>query len=416
MTTAPDYEVTAYFDLPATGGSNIFTLDDPVKGILDSAYVLAGDIATDITSYVRSITTNRGASRAFDQVRAGTCTIELNNSTRAFDQLYSAGPFFGNIVPGKRISVKVAGATIFDGQVESWKYSYGRNNVSTAVVTVVDSLAVLATKELSTAWTPSAGQLPGARLASMLDRAEVAFGSNRALDAGVSTLMADTIPQGTNALVYAQLVTRTDFGRFFASRNNVLTFRDRRANLNSGAQATFVNDGTGLKFASAERLSGIDFLYNYVTAGRRGGSLEIFTNDASIAQYGIRALPDDFGLTDLIVDSDGQAYDYGLYIATNYSLPEDRFSSFTFRMHALDGAAQNLLASLDISSLVRGVWTPDGVGSPVDRYSVVEGISHQIQRNSHTVTVNVGDAVNASPFILDDPIFGVLDGPGVLVF
>lgn len=406
----PVYNVTAYFDLPSTGGSNIFTLDDPVKGILDSIYVLAGDIATDISNYVRTISINRGRSRIFDEMQTGTCVLELSNRTRAFDPLYSPGPFFGNIKPGKRFTVSTNGIAIFDGFVESYRYKYGRNNEPIAVVTLVDALGVLAKKKF-TAWTGTVGQTVGQRLTAMLNRPEVVYGSTRAFDTGASTLQADAIAADTNVLTYGQQLSKSDLGHFFAARDGLLTFTDRRRNLNAGPTVTFINDGTGIGFADVERSTGDELLFNHVTAGRVGGATQIFENPESIAEYGILA----YDATDLLLETDAQAYDYGLFIATNYSTPEDRFASFTIIPDACDPTGQGLLASLDIGSFVRGVYDP-GVGAVVDRYCIVEGINHKLDRNKREVTVFVGDAINRSAFILDDPIFGILDGPGVLIF
>lgn len=406
----PIYTVSAFFDLPATGGSNIFTLDHPTKGILDSSFVLAGNIETNISQYARTISYNRGRSRIFDEMEVGSCVIEFDNRTRAFDPLYSPGPFFGNLKPGKRFTVYENGIPIFDGFVRNYRYKYGRNDEPIAIVTLDDALAVLAKKKFTT-WTGTVGQTVGQRLTTMLDRAEVAFGSARAFDAGASTLQADAIASETNVLAYGQQLAKSDLGRLFASRSGVLTYVDRRHNVNSGPQVTFTNDGTGISFADVERTTGDELLFNHVSASRSGGATQIFENQASIDEYGILS----YDATDLLLETDTQAYEYGLFIATNYSTAEERFSSFTVIPDALDTTKQGLVASLDIGSFVRGIYDP-GTGTVIDRYCIVEGISRKLDRNKREITVFVGDAINNSAFILDDPIFGILDGPGVLVF
>jgi hypothetical protein len=55
----PETKVFIAFDLTAAGGS-YFTLDDTVKGKLNSVYFLGGEILTDVTQYVASVSTNRG--------------------------------------------------------------------------------------------------------------------------------------------------------------------------------------------------------------------------------------------------------------------------------------------------------------------------------------------------------------------
>ena len=409
----PAVTVTAYFDLPTS--DDLFVLDDPVRGVLGSSYVLAGDIATDITQYVRAVPSiNRGRQRTFDVVDVGTCTIELDNRGRVFDSLYSGSPFFGNVVPGKRMSVAVSGMTVFDGEVESYRYTYDRNQVPICVVTLVDALGTLAGKTFD-GWTATSGQTVGQRLTSALNRDEVLFASNRSFDAGVFPLQADSIPANTNALKYAQEVVKSDFGRLFADRRNVLTFRDRRSNINVGATATFSLNGE-FPFIDVQRDTGSELLINRVVAGRRGGATTTFDNLASQAIYGIRGLSGPQTIDDLLLLNDADAFSYGEYIASIYSTPEERFSSFTFIMNRFDMVQQAALAALDINSLVRGIYTPGGLGDPIDRYCIIEGVHHQIQRNRYLLTFYVGDAINRTPFILDDPVLGVLDGPGVLVF
>jgi hypothetical protein len=61
-------------------GLGFFTLDDSVSGLLDSDYVLAGDIAQDITSHVQSITLNRGRSA---QILGDVSTTRTAHSTRS---------------------------------------------------------------------------------------------------------------------------------------------------------------------------------------------------------------------------------------------------------------------------------------------------------------------------------------------
>ena len=72
-----DTTVTVYFDVPTTP---VFTLDDPVAGKLDdTTYVLAGDVAVDISTDVTSVSVNRGRSRWLDEIRVGTASFTVRN-------------------------------------------------------------------------------------------------------------------------------------------------------------------------------------------------------------------------------------------------------------------------------------------------------------------------------------------------
>jgi hypothetical protein len=57
---------------------------------------------TDETAFVRSFTMTRGRQQALDVFQPGTATVEVDNSDRRFDPNYSAGPHFGDLLPGRR--------------------------------------------------------------------------------------------------------------------------------------------------------------------------------------------------------------------------------------------------------------------------------------------------------------------------
>jgi hypothetical protein len=85
----PDTRVRIAFDLAAGGAGNFFTLDDPVKGELDTSPVgLAGDILEDVTDDVRSITVRRGRSRELERYQAGAATVVLDSQDRKYDPSY----------------------------------------------------------------------------------------------------------------------------------------------------------------------------------------------------------------------------------------------------------------------------------------------------------------------------------------
>ena len=54
---------------------------------------------TDISSFVRSGSTNVGRSSEVDDYAAGSLSLTLDNRARTFDPFYSAGPFLGTSTP-----------------------------------------------------------------------------------------------------------------------------------------------------------------------------------------------------------------------------------------------------------------------------------------------------------------------------
>lgn len=395
--------VEFWFDLSATGGV-FFTLDDPVRGKLDDAtFLLAGDLATDVTGTVRSVSIRRGRSRQLDQSQAGSCSVALVNRDRTYDPLHSGSPYDENIVPGKRLSVRVGSIPLFDGLIDDWDIEYQVGGDSTASVVASDALARVAATELpAITWT---SQTSGARVLAVLNRDEVGLGANRSVAAGAETLQADSVSANTNALTYLQGVAVTEQGRLFAAANGVLTFQGRRDSLNQSAEVTFADDGTGVPFVAADIAVGSDLLFNRVVVTRSGGAAQTADDASSQAAYGVRAL----SYSGTLHASNSAADDMADYLVGRYGQPEVRVASVEVAIHALaDDEAASVLA-LELGDVVSVKWTPQGVGAAIDRSHIVEGIEHDIRPAEHRMTVRLGDADRRAFLLLDDAVFGRLD-------
>lgn len=408
--------IRVYFGLEYST-TQYFTLDDDVKGEIDnSTYLIAGEDGEgiDITSDGYEVSIQRGRSRELDEFEVGMCQIMLRNFERTYDNLNTAGTFYGNLVPGKRVEVEMYGQPLFAGTIEDWDLDWSVDGDATATILAVDALGDLGLKEFD-AWTTTASQTAGPRLTAVLDRPEVAFGSNRDLGTGQSTLQADNVTWGSNVLNYCQLVAKSDQGRFFASRENVLTFRDRHDLVGAASTVTFTDDGTGTVFHGVATQTGSELLFNRVGVDREGGTLQTVEDTASQADYGVRSL----SLTGLLMDSDIQSESMAEYLCFIYKDPITRVSSVSVKLHDPQVLSyQGLLASLEIGDQVDIVWTPRGVGDPIEDTLVVEGVDHDISYNGgHLMTVHLGTQSQSGVFILDDDVWGVLDtGPGVLSF
>lgn len=408
---APTTQVFAYFDLSATGG-NYFTLDSTVKGKLNSAtYKLAGDVATDISSYVTSLSISRGRdSQLFADMPAGRWRVVLKNMDRRFDPLYASSPYAGNIVPGKRVQVVSGGVVIADGSVEDWNYDYDPGGYSATYMDCGDALTQLAATQF-TGWSPTAGDTTGVRISSALDLTEVAYTLNRDIDSGVSTLQADTVAWGTNVLAYLNLVASSDLGWLFASAGGSLTFRDRHANLNAVAAVQFDDVGTNVPYTGISVAYGSEKLFNRVGIERVGGSQQTSESTASQATYRVRSLTQ----TGLLLEDDTQSAEMASYLLGIYADPELRISSLTVQLAGLTGSQQRQVLGLDLTSLVSVTFTPNKIGTAITRTCIIEGISHNITPASHVVTFALGDVDRRATLRLDDTVFGKLDS-NVLTF
>ena len=139
--------VQVAFDLTGVD-PNVFTLDDPVKGVLDSAYELGGDTLQDVTSYVRAVSVTRGRSRELERYASGQASIVLDNRDRTFDPTHLGSPYIGQIVPRKAVSVVTGDTTVFTGNAQDWTFMFDVSGDATATLVAVDGFGILARQDL----------------------------------------------------------------------------------------------------------------------------------------------------------------------------------------------------------------------------------------------------------------------------
>ena len=415
--------LTAYFTL--SGASTVFVLDDPVRGVLDQAtYVLAGDVAVDVSTGVRSITIDRGRERLLDEMMTGVASVEINNYDRNWDPTYSSGPYYGNIRPGKRITVTTNGYTRFDGLIDDLNYVQPIDGDSVVQFDAADGLASLGSAEFDQ-WTSTASQTPAQRLASICDRTEVQYPASRNFDDGGSgtTLQGDVVSWGSNVLNYAQLVAKCDLGQFFVTRDGVLTYYSKSHTYTAVGQPVFTDnlttDPTSIFYSAIELDYGTELLFNRVSVDPYGMTKQTVQDETSIDTFqkvwslSLSALP---------LASETLAYALASYILNLYSNPVTRIASITVDVHALSTADQGKVLALDIGQAIQVKYTPNRVGNVINQFVIIEGMSELIGAGGtfHSITFRLSkaaDGFNGNLFTLDDATLGVLDSSaGVLAF
>jgi hypothetical protein len=66
-----------------------------------------------------------------------------------------------------------------------------------------------------------------------------------------------------------------------------------------------------------------------------------------------------------------------------------------------------------MTDVIEVIFTPNKIGSPIEKYGQIIGISHEISLSgSHRVTFKL-DTLDYAPFVLDDLVFGELDEYGL---
>jgi len=148
--------------------------------------VFFGGVATDVTAFVRSVSVRRGRSRELDRFSTGTAAVVFANEDRRFDPLYSAGPYFGQILPRLRVSIATDGVSVFNGVIEDWNLDYDLSGKSEASISCVDGLALLAQTALNE--FTNTQQTPAERISTVLARPEVSYSGAVNLDPGFNVV------------------------------------------------------------------------------------------------------------------------------------------------------------------------------------------------------------------------------------
>lgn len=409
---------------PVEGNTNFFfVLDDPVQGILQETdilfsydYPLGGNILTDITQYVKSVSITRGKQRETDTFAPGLANIVLNNNNRFFDPLYTESPFFGNVVPRRVLRVsRETGfgglAVLYLGVIGDWSLSYTITGDSTASASCADALANFATQSLLGGTQTQ--ELSSVRVDKVLDELEwpvfipfnYADQSDRIVFDGSQVLGADEVEEGANALQYLQLIERSEPGKFYIDAAGRPTFLGR----NSGRARSgivYSDAGDGIAYSDIQVEYGSEYLFNQTTISSiiTSGTATAF-DDASQQTYGLSSLV----RTDLLMADNDSITDMAVALTAKYSEPEFRFSALTLI------SEEPAITNPDLNELVTIKFTPNGIGDPIERTAEVIGISFDITPSVCVTTLNF-ETVSTTSWTLSDSIFGRLSAGNTLAY
>jgi hypothetical protein len=397
--TMPIEKVEIGFDLTFSGAGNFFTLDDAIRGELDGSYPLAGLQYIDVTSRVRNFAIGRGRSSLFSQFPAGQASIEFNNHDRAFDPLYTASPYYGNILPRREIRVTSNGIIQFTGWIDDWDLTYSVSGDSIVVATAYDATSIFSGNTLS-AGTPTA-QLTGARVEAILNDINWSP-EQRSIDIGHATVGDQAIEADQNALLYLQKIAAAEPGLLFVSKDGSITFEDRHTTATS--DSLVVLGGTGIPVSDIQVVYGSENLYNEIVLGREGGGTATAQDLASIENYGLR----NYTETGILLSSDEQILDLSVVYAQRYSTPEYRFESVEIGLHKLNESQQASILGLDMGSICKVIFTPNNIGDPIEQFLQVIRIKHSVLPQTHFIEIGF-QALDYAALVLDDPEFGKLD-------
>lgn len=179
----------------------------------------------DVTSYVRSVSIDRGISRELESYSAGTAQVVLSNRTRAFDPTNTSSPFYGLIEPAGALKIVAGGVTIFQGFIDAWNFDFSdRGTDATATVSASDALSLLNKIEMLD--TDVVAETTGNRILNVMTSDSVSWIYPLRLGAGTKELDAGLVAEGTNALSYLQQVALNEPGDLYVNRSGDVVFVD----------------------------------------------------------------------------------------------------------------------------------------------------------------------------------------------
>jgi len=414
--TAPTVIVELGLDATASGGS-AFVLDHPVRGVLDNTdWTLAGTQFVDVTDHLSGqVTTTRGRSREVDKFQAGTASFTLRNEDRSFDPSNTAGPYYPG--PLLRTTARISAGNdglgtphIFTGYVDDISVNYEQPNICTTTFSLVDAFTLLANIKV-TGFALPAGTT-GDAISAILTHTGLLIQTD--IDPGMTTIAGRTLADASALDAIQQLVT-TEQGRFFVAVDGTLTFRDRAAALDPAYSITYTDADSSafapfsVGYQNISQRTASTLLFNTVTAiNATGGTSQSVSDTTSISTYLERAL--DVGTVESA--SDSSVLDLCRALLVQFSSEEVRFDTVVIGLMGADFGAIDpwLLTDVEIGDHVVVERRPPGSGSPsvISRASIVEGMSYSLDvSGASTLTLNFG---NFTPFfILDDPLYGILD-------
>jgi hypothetical protein len=400
---------------------NVFTLDDPVLGVLDEAILDGALVAQPVTEFAQSVSIARGRSANQNETQAGVATIVLNNNDRRFDPINQASPYWdtatntSGVQPRRFVEITSNSEHLFQGAITAINISYD-TQFSTCTIEASDDFTRLAGMTVATAFTPPV-QISGNRVTTILDLPEVNYPiDQRVIETGGKDLQALQIDAGTNVLSYLQQVALADDALLFMSRDGDIVYTDPVGTVwNYDFTATFTDSTSGVGIVPYTNISTITdqtFLYNRIVTSKEGG-IEYVANDiASQTSYGIQT----YSLTGLLLENNSDAEALSTELLAKYKDPTYRFDDMQFALNGLSQSNRTTLATLDIGDNIKIVRT-FATGSPltVELYYQVERLSHEITTGQHTCTVGLGSLKTLIyQFILDDAEYGTLDTSNAL--
>lgn len=382
----------------------------------------ASPVWVDVSGRVMELHTRRGRQVETDRFSAGTATVQFYDRDRSLDPTNAAGPWFGGLLPGRRIRISAIWNSVtypvFAGSIGAWPPAYQTFGLTVVGVQATDLFKVLANTELRLGNVPE--ELSGARVGRVLDAVGVPV-ADRTITAGASLLLAQA-DLTTKALEYLQNIESTENGRFWIGQDGKVRFLgrwDMGQAPYTVSQATYGDAGTELRYKSLQPTFDDVLVANDIRlTGIEADAVEQAAEDQTSILRHYRRTWAQSGL----LASDNELRESAAYRLGIYKDPALRFSSMV-----VDGVHPNVnmwptTLGREISDRLTIRRRPPGGGAVIEQPSILEGINWDWVRGSWLATFLLSPfGTNYTPYPATKTFFvlgtsQLTTGNGVIVY
>ena len=405
---------------PAFG--NPLVLDDPTTPLGTGILADSASDVVDVSNIALQISIRRGRNRILNKFEAGLATVVLADNNGDYSPQNVSSPYYGKLLPLRKIRIWAdyddgSGTDryyLYSGYITSYNSTYGLGVEDTSKITLqcVDGFRLLNGIGISTVAGAGSPQLSGARIETLLDVVSWPT-SQRAIDAGNSTMQADPGTADRDLLNALQLVESSEFGGFFISAEGDATFlsRDTVSKKADETPVVFADDGSGLTYQQIEFANDDTLLVNDVTVTRLNGTSQNVFDQTSIDTYFLHS-----GKRDgILVQTDAESLDQAKTLLVARKDTTDRIDSMTINVNDPTSPAKIVAGlNLEIFDLVNVTKTVPG-GSTITKELFVQGVQHDITNNTFTTKILTAEPL-IQAFILNSTTSQGRLGSGILSY
>lgn len=376
-----------------------------------------------------SYNVRRGKGGRFSQFQASTLTVKFHNSDNFFDPTYESVYSGGGGLPskfgapiGRWVRLQTKAGRLFAGYITDWNFTYSPEGDSVVILEAMDILGYLATKPLPEIEAPV--ELTGLRVNRILEASGISSFFVAASEFGLVQMQAETIPSGTLALDYLNVILNTEWGSLVPSGDSlILSTRIKRkrspSSLFSSDDGILYIGNDTIPFTDLLVSYGTDVLYNRILVQNIDGALVDVSDQDSIDYNGEKLL----SLTNLKGELDSDALNLGTYLANEYSVPKLRVDAVSFILQKYPliktgpsswtvADEQYDLVNMDLNNICLVTFAPVGSSTLIEQYSIITSID--VNGVPGEVRLTYGLETFTQYLLLDDTTFGKLDENNVL--